>query len=238
MRNPNIDAFDSEADVLERLDAYGPEYVQQTGAFISRLELPPHERGTIIDLGCSLGNLSRALLEAFPEAKVIGIDGAPKLIEIGRRRLGKEPRVSFIVSAFEELDWAALPRDCAAVVAVHALEHVAPDMRRRIFSHIHSILRDGGIFLDQEWARDTTPTGVDPRDRSRPEHTPEFIREAIAEGRITEEEHWRLWDKLAQPATHHFMELEAQLAALRGAGFPEVSGEWLNEANTLVRARR
>jgi SAM-dependent methyltransferase len=238
-RNRNVDAFNSEAAVLERLYPLGdPAYAAEMRTFLAHLELPSTESGAIVELGCALGNLTRLLLESFLQAAVIGIDGAPALVEIAKRRSGDNPRVRFIVSTFEDVDWAGLPPECAAVVAVHSLEHVEPSHRQRIFESVHRVLRCGGIFLDREWARDITPSGVDPRDRSRPEHQPEFIRRAFAEGRITEEEHWRLWDKLAQPATHHFMDLDQQLAAFRRAGFSECAGEWLNEAITLVHGRR
>lgn len=237
-RNPHIDAFDSEAEVLERLNlmtvAAGDE---QRRMLVDRLGLTEEEPGPIIELGCGMGRLTRLLLERFPRAPVIGIDGAPRLIEIARRRLASSPRLSLLVSAFEQLDWDELPSNCAAVVVMNALEHVPPRERRQIFSGVRGILRDGGVFLDREWSRDITPPGVDPFDRSRPEHTPESIARAIREGRITEEEHWRLWEKLADPRTHHFMSVDEQLAALREAGFRHVSGEWLSEAESLVAAR-
>ncbi|NIM06275.1 MAG: methyltransferase domain-containing protein [Armatimonadetes bacterium] len=238
-RNPNIDAFDSEAEVLARLSPFSASYVQGVRPLLSRLHLAETESGVIIELGCARGNLTRALLEVFPAAKVIWVDGALQLIDIARRQTAGEPRASFIVSPFEELDWGALPQNCAAVVAVFALEHVAREERcEKIFKGIRNILRKGGVFLDKEWARDTTPPGTDTRDRSRPENMPDFMRQAIEEGRITEEEHWRLWDKLAQPETHHFMDLDKQLDALRKAGFSEVSGEWDTESVTIVEAQK
>ena len=238
-KNPNIEAFDSEAEVLERL--YPSEdtgYVEEMRPFLSQLELSETDTGTVVELGCGLGNLTQALLEIFPKANVLGVDGSARLVDNARRRVGVDRRVSFIVSPFEDLKWQALPQDCAAVVAVYALEHIPPEERCRMYRGICGILRDGGVFLDKEWARDTTRPGADPRDRSRLEHTPDFIRRAIAEGRITVEEHWRLWDKLAQPKDHCFMDLEEQQAALNAAGFREVGGEWITAAITVVRARR
>jgi SAM-dependent methyltransferase len=238
-RNPHIEAFDSEAEVFERLNSMtvGSDD-EQRGALVDRLGLSEAERGPIVELGCGMGRLTRLLLERFPRAPVLGVDGAPRLIEIARRRLGNSPRLSLLCSAFEQLDWDELPSGCAAVVVMNALEHVPPADRRRIFSGIRGNLRDGGVFLDREWSRDITPPGVNPFDRSRPEHTPEAIGRAIREGRITEEEHWRLWEKLADPRTHHFMSLDEQLAALSDAGFRQVRGEWVSEAESLVMARR
>jgi SAM-dependent methyltransferase len=238
-RNPHIEAFDSEAEVLERLNTLtvGSDDAQRP-ALVDRLGLNEGERDPIVELGCGMGRLTAVLLDRFPEARVIGVDGAPRLLEIARRRLGSPARLSLVCSPFEELGWQELPGGCAAVVVMNALEHVAPEARGGIFSGVHGILREGGVFLDREWSRDITPPGVDPFDRSRPEHTPEPIARAIREGRITEEEHWRLWEKLADPRTHHFMSVDEQLQALREAGFREVNGEWLDEASSLVVARR
>jgi ubiquinone/menaquinone biosynthesis C-methylase UbiE len=238
-RNPHIEAFDSEAEVLERLNVMTvADDDEQRSSLVDRLGLGQEECDPIVELGCGMGRLTGLLLERFPRARVIGIDGAPRLLEIARRRLGSSSRLSLVCSAFEQLDWQELPSGCAAVVVMNALEHVASAERRQVFSGVRGILRDGGVFLDREWSRDITPPGVDPFDRSRPEHTPESIGRAIREGRITEEEHWRLWEKLADPRTHHFMSVDEQLADLREAGFRDLHGEWLSEASSLVLARR
>lgn len=53
----------------------------------------------LLDLGCGPGNISFRLARRWPQARVLGIDGAPAMLAIARQRLAAEPplqpRLSF-----------------------------------------------------------------------------------------------------------------------------------------------
>ncbi|MED5383181.1 MAG: class I SAM-dependent methyltransferase [Cyanobacteriota bacterium] len=52
--------------------------LERTGA------LPPTP--SLVDLGCGPGNITLRLAQAFPEARVIGVDGSAAMLAIARRR--------------------------------------------------------------------------------------------------------------------------------------------------------
>ena len=57
-----------------------------TSRFLDLLESLPGR--TVLDIGCGAGELSLALARRWPEAKIIGVDVSPDLIEAARTRAG------------------------------------------------------------------------------------------------------------------------------------------------------
>lgn len=47
----------------------------------------------LLDLGCGPGNISFRLARRWPEARVLGIDGAPRMLAVARERLAREPEL-------------------------------------------------------------------------------------------------------------------------------------------------
>ena len=59
---------------------------------LARLELSGDE--TVVDAGCGSGRMTAALLERLPRGRVIGVDGAPSMIEAGARAPRRARRTS------------------------------------------------------------------------------------------------------------------------------------------------
>lgn len=59
------------------------------------------EPATVVDLGCGAGNLTRLLLERWPEARVVGLDSSPHMVDRARQ----VPGITAQVAEIE--DWAA-----------------------------------------------------------------------------------------------------------------------------------
>ena len=59
--------------------------IRQMKALIARSPDFP-EDPLVLDLGCGTGNITLLLAEALPQAKVIGIDGAERMLEMARQR--------------------------------------------------------------------------------------------------------------------------------------------------------
>jgi SAM-dependent methyltransferase len=101
-------------------------------------------RGTVIDLGCGSGILSRAVAEAGYD--VLGIDVSPAMIALARQRV---PRGQFRV---ESLLNAELP-PCVAVAAVGECfnylfdESNTKSKLAKVFRRVYGALAPGGLFL-------------------------------------------------------------------------------------------
>src|SRR5688572_3388551 len=108
-----------------------PARVEQLAVVTALVPLAEHERGTIVDLACGEGLLSRTLLEAFPRASVVALDGSASMRERAQRLLRPfADRAG--VSAFElaSEEWPPLVGGADAVVSSLALHHLSGPARR------------------------------------------------------------------------------------------------------------
>ncbi len=82
LRRPLRSQFDHLAPVWDQ--RRGPETLIPLGAALDRLETEPQR---ILDLGTGTGAAARVVARRFPEAAVLGIDLAPRMVEEARALL-------------------------------------------------------------------------------------------------------------------------------------------------------
>jgi tRNA (cmo5U34)-methyltransferase len=181
----------------------------------------------VLDLGGGTGALSSAVLEALPGVRVTVLDVDPEMLGEARRRLARfSGRVAFHEGSF--LD--ALP-DADAVVASLALHHVHDlQTKSMVYRSIHDTLAPGGPLLNLDAA-----VTEDPRlnklvfDRMAARMGDHGITAAEARG------HFASWAE-----EDRYFPLEAELSALREAGFDEVECFWRRGLSSItcgLRAR-
>jgi SAM-dependent methyltransferase len=94
----------------------------------------------VADVGCGPGHVTAHLAElGLP---VVGIDAAPGMIEVARRRY---PGLPFEVGVFDKVPVA--DGGWAGVVAAYSLIHLDRDGRRRAFAELHRAITAGGWLL-------------------------------------------------------------------------------------------
>lgn len=105
-------------------------------------EFPPHPQA-ILDIGCSVGLSTDALLQRFPDAKVVGVDASSYMLAVGA---SKRPQVEFVHGIAEDL-----PRNYANkfdVVSISLMLHEVPDdSLSPILSESYRVLRPGGMLF-------------------------------------------------------------------------------------------
>lgn len=78
-------------------------------------------RGDILDLGCGPGDISYRFARAYPEARVLGVDGSAEMLAMAEE-LRRDDRVRFLQSF---LPSAAIPQaEYAAIVSNSLLHHL------------------------------------------------------------------------------------------------------------------
>jgi 2-polyprenyl-3-methyl-5-hydroxy-6-metoxy-1,4-benzoquinol methylase len=107
---------------------------------------------SVLDFGSGSGASSMVLARMFPEAKIVGVELVPELVELARHRARfycVEGRVSFQRSPNAN----NLPKDIGEfdyIVFSAVYEHLFPNEREVILPLIWSHLKPGGVlFLDQ-----------------------------------------------------------------------------------------
>jgi SAM-dependent methyltransferase len=105
--------------------------------------------GRILDAGCGRGYVAERLLALFPNAKLVGFDFSPEIVEEAQHRLGGRARI--VCASFEE-DWPAAlgEKDFDLIVCVQALHHVPDVLKRVTIGRFVELLRPDGLYLQSD----------------------------------------------------------------------------------------
>ncbi|HSW29838.1 MAG TPA: class I SAM-dependent methyltransferase [Longimicrobiales bacterium] len=178
----------------------------------------------VLDLGAGTGALSDALL-AHPEVGVVELlDVDEEMLARAQERLaGRGARARFAVRSFHD----PLP-ECDAVAASLALHHVRTlEEKAALFGRVYAALRPGAVFVNA----DVTMPAEEP---ARAEAWRGWAAHLVASG-IEEARAWEHFAEWADEDT--YLPLEAELAALEGAGFAARCA-WRDRVSTVVVARK
>ena len=179
----------------------------------------------ILDLGGGTGALSAAVLAELPEARVTILDVDGAMLGEARRRLARfGDRVDLREASF----LGPLP-DADAVMASLALHHVHDlEAKTDLYRTIHAALAPGGVFVNLDAAITEGPRlGALVRTRWAAGMAEHGIAEAEAR------DHFAAWAD-----EDRYFPLDAELAALRRAGFAEVECFWRRGSSAVCCALR
>ena len=106
----------------------------------------------VLDLGCGPGSTMAPVLEAFPEAQVVGIDLDPTMLCLAEPRLvAYGERARLIQADLRDPNWPrALPDAMDAAISATSLHWLAPRTLARVYEQLAGVLRPGGIFLNAD----------------------------------------------------------------------------------------
>lgn len=202
------------------------------------LEVLPFEsdaRLKALDLGVGTGYFTERFLEAFPQSKVYGLDGAESMVDLAKTRLaGRGKNVDFRVGDFRDLgELLADVESIDVVYSSYALHHLTRDEKTSVVREAVSLLRVGGWSVNADIIAADTPDvetriqeirvngiverarGIDPRFRDY-EATRRFLDELEA-------------NEGDQPLT-----LKDDLRVLRDAGLHDVAIFWLEYREAVI----
>ena len=116
------------------------------------LGLLRHEApGTVLDLGVGSGLVAEMVLEALPEAQVVGLDSSPAMLDLARDRLARFPgRATMIEADLETVTVAAClagPGPIHAVISVQTLHNLEPAAHRRMLASTAEAMAPGGMLV-------------------------------------------------------------------------------------------
>lgn len=206
--------LDVEADAYDvQIRRFIPHYDDMLATAVELLGSLCGPEPRVVDLGGGTGALAAAVLKGLPRARVTVLDVDPEMLAVASVRLAAfGDRVDFREASF--LD--PLP-EADAVVASLALHHVHDlDRKTDLYREVLSALTPDGAFLNLDAA-----VSEDPRvnrlifDRLAAHLGEHGIPDAEARA------HFAAWAE-----EDRYFPLDAELAALRRAGFAEVECFW------------
>ncbi len=119
---------------------------------IDRLPLRGDER--VLDAGCGSGRVTEQLLTRLPNGAVVALDGSAAMIDEARRRLGPDPRVTYVVADLLQPLPVEPPVDAILSTATF---HWITD-HDRLFRNLAAVLRPGGRLVAQCGGGDNVAT--------------------------------------------------------------------------------
>ena len=144
--------------------------------------IPLSHAAKALDVGCGPGNSSRVLADAFPGARITGVDSSPEMIAAAA---AAHPDMTFRLC--DAGDLASLGENGFDIVFSNACIQWVPD-HPRLLGDMLSLLRPGGVLAVQI-----------------PMYQQEPIHRIVA--RLAADDEWR--DTLAGARTFHTLEQEA-----------------------------
>jgi ubiquinone/menaquinone biosynthesis C-methylase UbiE len=130
----------------ERFFATGDEQIAKTMAAADELGLP-ERRESVLDFGCGVGRLSRALAKHFD--RYVGVDISPEMIARAKQLAGPAENRDFVVNVAPDLS-AFESGTFDAVVTFLVLQHIANrDQIRAYLAEFARVLAPGGLIAFQ-----------------------------------------------------------------------------------------
>ena len=147
-QNPDVAAFDPGV-VGRTYDTVAEEYATAFGDDLQQLEfdrlfldefagrLP--RRGPVLDIGCGPGQVAGYLADR--EVVTIGIDLAPRMLQVARRR---HPDIALVAADMRRLPIRA--ESCAGLVAFYSLPFLARRELPGAIGELRRLLPPGGVL--------------------------------------------------------------------------------------------
>jgi tRNA (cmo5U34)-methyltransferase len=216
MANSVQHAFDIAAEDYDRTRRrLVPGFDDFYRAAIDLIRFPRESPLKVLDLGAGTGLMAAFIAYSFPNARITMVDISNEMLERARARFelaGERFR-------FEVSDYGVdrIHEKYDAVVSALSIHHLSDEQKRSLFDRIYGALNDGGVFVNAEQFRYSTPE----RHQFHHERWVTRVRELGVDDRDLAAAMERM--KFDRAAT-----LEDQLEWLRAAGFREIDCAYKN----------
>ena len=125
-----------------------PRREEQLAALLCLLPFARDEAFRAVELGCGEGELARALLTAFPNARLTALDGSPSMRERASEMLAPfGDRAQVRPFDLESDDWFGHMDGAGCVVSSLVVHHLDAEGKRRLFGEARRRMGDRAALL-------------------------------------------------------------------------------------------
>jgi tRNA (cmo5U34)-methyltransferase len=146
-------------DVSQRVKTYDadmelmhPNRSKMVQIALEVLPFPTTAALRAIDLGIGTGYFTECFLNKFPNSRLLGVDGAPAMIELAKARVkSSESRVEFVIGDFRKLRELAPGAGTVDIVfSAYALHHLSRLDKETVLRQVVELLAPGGWFVNAD----------------------------------------------------------------------------------------
>jgi tRNA (cmo5U34)-methyltransferase len=233
---------ESDSELFQELAAVGvPDRAEQMATLLALLPFGAGESGRVVELGCGEGRLTQLILEAFPRATALALDGSAEMRAQAAARLDSfGSRATVAQFELASPDWWPVIEGADAVVSSLAIHHLDGPGKQRLFGAMAARLRAHGALLIADLVQPTRAeaeevfaSGWDAA-AERQSRVPPGSARALEQFIETQ---WNIFHypdpKIDKPSP-----LFDQLVWLREAGFPAVDCFWLRAGHAVYGGYR
>lgn len=130
-------------------EIYTPRRGEILAAFLDLIPAEAHDVFTGAELATGAGWLTNGILSRFPNARMIGLDGSPAMLDATRATLGSNAgRAELALFRLEEPTWPdRLPDGLRCIVSSLAVHHLDHEGKRLLYQRLFQRLEPGGALL-------------------------------------------------------------------------------------------
>lgn len=141
-----VKTYDADMDLMH------PNRSKMVQIALEVLPFPKTAPLRAIDLGIGTGYFTERFLNQFPNGRVLGIDGAPAMIELAKARLTSlASRVQFIIGDFRKVQELAPEAGTIDIVfSAYALHHLSGADKEMVLRRVAELLVPGGWFVNAD----------------------------------------------------------------------------------------
>lgn len=128
-------------------------------SIISRIAIElGSEHPKIIDLGCGMGDVTAEIIKLKPDVEVLMVDFSDEMIRRSSERFRDNKNIT-VVKRDLNLGISGITDEGKydAVVSCFALHHMEFENRVKLYSEIHAVLKEGGLFINGDLFKEDSP---------------------------------------------------------------------------------
>jgi len=215
---------DRVLEYVERTDRESADRADAFAIMVGALPFDATDSFSVLDIGAGHGAVVAVVLDAFPNARGVGLDVSEPMMAIGRKRMARfGDRFGYHVGDFADGDLPTdLPGPFDVAVASRSIHHLPAEQKRSLYRAIHQALQPGGCFFNLDT--------MQPEDQD----LKAMYRQAgdALRGRPVDRAAARV---PRQPSpSHYFESVEQHLRFLTEAGFKPVDCFWKRLGSALI----
>ena len=115
-----------------------------------------NKNATILELGCGPGNITKYLLNSFPQFKITGLDLAPRMIELAKKN---NPGADFRIMDCRDIDKIEEKYD--AIMCGFCMPYLSKEESAKLIQDASKLLRPGGVLYISTMEGDYDKSGYE-----------------------------------------------------------------------------